>query len=48
MPALTEALGFAVGKGAGYEADDFLAARPPTRGRTTCSSPPPTATRFSS
>jgi DNA polymerase I len=26
MPALTQALGFAVGKGAGYEADDFLAA----------------------
>ena len=26
MPALTSALGFAVGKGAGYEADDFLAA----------------------
>jgi DNA polymerase I len=26
MPALTQALGFTVGKGAGYEADDFLAA----------------------
>ena len=26
MPALTESLGFTVGKGAGYEADDFLAA----------------------
>jgi 5'-3' exonuclease len=26
MPKLTQALGFAVGKGAGYEADDFLAA----------------------
>jgi DNA polymerase-1 len=26
MPALTEALGLTVGKGAGYEADDFLAA----------------------
>jgi DNA polymerase I len=26
MPALTQALGFAVGKRAGYEADDFLAA----------------------
>jgi DNA polymerase-1 len=26
MPALTNALGFTVGKGAGYEADDFLAA----------------------
>jgi 5'-3' exonuclease len=26
LPKLTEALGFAVGKGAGYEADDFLAA----------------------
>ena len=26
MPALTGALGFGVGKGAGYEADDFLAA----------------------
>jgi DNA polymerase-1 len=26
MPALTQAFGFTVGKGAGYEADDFLAA----------------------
>jgi len=26
MPALTQALGFTVGKDAGFEADDFLAA----------------------
>src|SRR5205807_8789563 len=31
-PQLVEALGFAAAKGAGYEADDFLAAAARTRG----------------